>query len=594
MTTNELRQKYLDFFKSKDHKVITSASLIPENDPTVLFNTAGMQPLVPYLLGETHPAGTKLVNIQKCLRTVDFDNIGDDTHNTFFQMLGNWSLGDYFKEESIKWSFEFLTSREWLNLPLEKLAFTVYQGGHGVPKDEESFCFWENLGVSEDRIAYWGEDNFWSAGETGPCGPSSEIFYWTGDEPAPDKYDPNDETWVEIWNNVFMAYNKEQNGELNALKNKNVDTGMGFERTLAVLNGKKSAYETELFEPIIKEIEKISSKDYLNYKKEMRIISDHIRAIVFLIGDQNGITPSNADQGYILRRLIRRSIRIGKVLEIEKSFMSELAMIVIDNYGDFYTELKDNKDRIVSELEKEEEKFRETLEKGMKEFRTIIETRINGVSVDKKLASHSVFTLYTTYGFPIELIVEMAKEKGLEVDIGAFERDMKKHQDLSRAGAEQKFKGGLADTGEMSTKYHTATHLLHSALRKVLGDHVEQKGSNITGDRLRFDFTHTEKMTPEQKIEVEKIVNEAIDKKLSISMQEMTVEEAKDQGAIGLFGDKYEEKVKVYTIGTDSEVASKEICGGPHVESLEGMGYFKIKKEESSSSGVRRIKAILE
>jgi alanyl-tRNA synthetase len=574
MTANDLRALYLQFFKEKQHEIIPSASLIPENDATVLFTTAGMQPLVPYLLGEKHPAGTRLVNVQKCLRTVDIDNVGDDTHHTFFQMLGNWSLGDYFKKESIAWSFEFLTASEWLGLSLDKLAFTVYEGGHGIEKDEESFDYWKNLGVPEDRIAYWGEDNFWSAGETGPCGPSSEIFYWSGSQPAPREFDPNDETWVEIWNNVFMTYDRKKDGELVPLKNKNIDTGMGFERTLAALDGKKSSYETDLFQPIIKEIEKISHCKYEENARELRIIADHVRAAVFLIGDKSGVVPSNVDQGYVLRSLIRRSIRIGKQIGIEEKFVSKLAKIVIENYSDFYRELEENKERIISELDKEENKFWQTLEQGLKEF-------------DK---GTDPFILFTTYGFPIEMTVELAKEKGTEVDVEAFEKKMKEHQNLSRAGAEQKFKGGLADHGETTTKLHTATHLLHAALRQVLGDHVAQKGSNITPDRLRFDFVHEAKMTDEEKQEVEKLVNDWISQDSEVQCEEIPYKDAKDRGVIGLFEDKYGDVVKVYSVAD----VSAEMCGGPHVVRTGELGHFKIKKEESSSAGIRRIKAILE
>jgi alanyl-tRNA synthetase len=599
MNARELKQKYLDFFKSKDHVVIPSASLIPLNDSTVLFTTAGMQPLVPFLMGEKHPLGVRLVDIQKCLRTVDFENIGDNTHHTFFQMLGNWSLGDYFKKESIAWSFEFLTSPDWLNLPLNKLAFTVYEGKGNVPRDEESALLWKELGVPEGRIAYLGEDNFWSAGETGPCGPSSEIFYWSGDEEAPETFDEDDERWVEIWNNVFMTYNRKEDGELEALEMKNVDTGMGFERTLAVLDGKKSAYETDLFMPIIKQIEKLSGKKYYFQKGDlgleempecwetdmlsMRVIADHIRAAVFLMGDENGVTPSNVDQGYILRRLIRKAIRLGKLLGIEENFTSKLAEVVIEDYSESYPELKQNQEKILNGLRLEEEKFKVTLEKGLTKFSRMAEKGdINGTDA---------FLLFQSYGFPIEMTEELAEEKGIKVDSKAFEEEYNKHQELSRKGAEQKFKGGLADDSEQTTKLHTTTHLLNEALKKVLKNpDIAQRGSNITPDRLRFDFNFDRKLTAEEKQAIEDEVNRVISEGMEVTREEMKTEDALKAGAHGEFGAKYPEKVSVYTIGKDY---SKEICMGPHVKNTSELGKFKIKKEESSSAGVRRIKAVL-
>ena len=599
MNARELKQKYLDFFKSKGHVVIPSASLIPENDSTVLFTTAGMQPLVPFLMGEKHPLGVRLVDIQKCLRTVDFENIGDNTHHTFFQMLGNWSLGDYFKKESITWSFEFLTSPDWLNLPLSKLAFTVYEGKDKVPRDEESALLWKNLGVAEDRIAYLGKDNFWSAGDTGPCGPSSEIFYWTGDEEAPKKFDENDNRWVEIWNNVFITYNRKEDSTLEALATKNVDTGMGFERTLAVLNGKKSAYETDLFMPIIKQIEKLSHKKYeFNpenaklkempecWKEDMlsmRIIADHIRAAVFLMGDENGVTPSNVDQGYILRRLIRKAIRLGKVLGIEENFTAKLAEVVIKNYSDSYPELEQNKEKILDGLKLEEEKFKATLGKGLIKFSRMAEKGdINGADA---------FLLFQSYGFPIEMTEELAEEKGIKVDSKAFEEEYNKHQELSRKGAEQKFKGGLADDSDATTKLHTTTHLLNEALKKVLKNpDIAQRGSNITPERLRFDFNFDRKLTAEEIKAIEDEVNRVIQAKMEVVREEMKTEDAFKSGAKGEFGTKYPEKVSVYTIG---DSYSKEICMGPHVHNTSELGKFKIKKEESSSAGVRRIKAVL-
>ena len=583
MKARELKQKYLDFFKGKGHVVIPSASLIPLNDSTVLFTTAGMQPLVPFLMGEKHPLGVRLVDIQKCLRTVDFENIGDDTHNTFFQMLGNWSLGDYFKKESIAWSFEFLTSPDWLNLPLNKLAFTVYEGKGNVPRDEESALLWKELGVPEGRIAYLGEDNFWSAGDTGPCGPSSEIFYWSGDEEAPEKFDENDERWVEIWNNVFMTYNRKQEGDLVPLIKKNVDTGMGFERTLAVLNGEKSAYETDLFLPIINQIEKLSGKKYSDEQSNMRIIADHLRAAVFLMGDENGVTPSNVDQGYILRRLIRKAIRLGKVLDIKENFTAKLAEVVIENYSDSYPELENNKEKILAGLKLEEEKFKVTLEKGLTKFSRLAEKgNIDGPGA---------FLLFQSYGFPIEIIEELAEEKGIKVDSEAFKEEYNKHQELSRKGAEQKFKGGLADDSEATTKLHTTTHLLGEALKKVLKNpDIAQRGSNITPDRLRFDFNFDRKLTAEEKQAIEDEVNRVIQAKMEVVREEMKTEDALKAGAHGEFGAKYPEKVSVYTIGDNY---SKEICMGPHVHNTSELGKFKIKKEESSSAGVRRIKAVL-
>jgi alanyl-tRNA synthetase len=582
MNAKELKQKYLDFFKSKDHVVIPSASLIPLNDSTVLFTTAGMQPLVPFLMGQKHPLGVRLVDIQKCLRTVDFENIGDNTHHTFFQMLGNWSLGDYFKKESIAWSFEFLTSLDWLNLPLNKLAFTVYEGKDNVPRDEESALLWKELGVPEGRIAYLGEDNFWSAGETGPCGPSSEIFYWSGDEEAPEKFDDQDERWVEIWNNVFITYNRKDDSTLESLATKNVDTGMGFERTLAVLDGKKSAYETDLFMPIIKQIEKLSGKSYGAEKLNMRVIADHIRAAVFLMGDENGVTPSNVDQGYILRRLIRKAIRLGKVLGIEESFTSKLAEVIVEDYSESYPELKQNQEKILSGLNVEEEKFKVTLEKGLTKFSRMAEKGdVNGTDA---------FLLFQSYGFPIEMTEELAEEKGIKVDTKSFEEEYNKHQELSRKGAEQKFKGGLADDSEQTTKLHTTTHLLNEALKKVLKNpDIAQRGSNITPDRLRFDFNFDRKLTAEEKQAIEDEVNRVIQAKMEVVREEMKTEDALKAGAHGEFGAKYPERVSVYTIGD----YSKEICMGPHVHNTSELGKFKIKKEESSSAGVRRIKAVL-
>jgi alanyl-tRNA synthetase len=589
MDARELRQKYIDFFVSKGHKVIKSSSLIPENDPTVLFTTAGMHPLVPFLMGEKHPLGMRLVNYQKCVRTGDIDEVGDDTHLTFFEMLGNWSLGDYFKEDAIKWSFEFLTGKEWLNISPNKLAISVFAGEEGIPKDEEAAKIWMDLGIPKERIAYLDrEENWWGpAGETGPCGPDSEMFYWVGDEEAPEVFDPEDKRWVEIWNDVFMQYNKVKvegtdDFKYVELKEKNIDTGMGLERVVTVLNGEKSVYDTEIFARILEKIRELAAD---TNKRSERIIADHIRAATFMAGD--GAIPSNLDQGYVMRRLLRRAIREGKKIGIEKAFTHEIVQVIINQFGPVYEELVQKQDDILRVISAEEERFMNTLQQGLREFEKIS----NNIAQHggKKLSGRLAFKLYDTYGFPIEMTVDLAREHDLEVNLAEFEEAFKKHQELSRKGAEKKFKGGLADHTDLTTKLHTATHLLHQALRTVLGDHVEQKGSNITAERLRFDFTHPEKMTPEQKEEVEKLVNSKIQAALPVSMEEMTVEEAKKEGAIGLFAEKYGERVKVYNI----DGFSNEICGGPHVGNTSELGVFKIKKEESSSAGIRRIKATL-
>jgi alanyl-tRNA synthetase len=579
MQAKELKQKYLEFFKSKGHAIIPSASLIPVNDPTVLFNTAGMQPLAPYLTGEKHPQGKRLADVQKCLRTVDFENIGDDTHHTFFEMLGNWSLGDYFKEDAIKWSFEFLTSKEWLGLPLSKLAFTVYKGEGDVPKDSESASIWESLGVSKDRIAFLGSDNFWIAGEAGPCGPSSEMFYWTGDSEAPAKFDDSDERWVEIWNDVFMAYNKSEDGSITKLKQQNVDTGMGLERTAAVLLGKKSAYETDLFQPIIKKIVSLSGKDYEDNKKAMRIIADHLRAATFVLAE--GLEPSNTDRGYILRRLIRRAIRFGKQLGITTEFTSLIAEVVVSEYCEGYPELKENKNKIISELQKEEKKFEITLEKGLREFEKM--------ATKGNLSGEDAFLLFQSYGFPLEMTEELADERKVKVDAEQFFAAYERHQKLSRTATEGKFKGGLADLSDESVKLHTATHLLNEALRKVVSSDIKQRGSNITPERLRFDFTFDRKLTDEEKKAVEDEVNKVINADLKVVRKEMLQEEAAKLGAQAEFGKKYPDTVSVYLVGD----YSIELCGGPHVNSTKEIGHFKIVKEQSSSAGVRRIKAVI-
>jgi len=616
MTARELRQKYLDFFKSKGHAIIPSAPLVPENDPTVLFTTAGMHPLVPFLMGEKHPQGKRLANIQKCVRTVDIDEVGDNRHLTFFEMLGNWSLGDYFKREAIEWSFEFLTSEKWLGLDPRRLYVTVFEGDEDAVRDEESIRIWqeqfakagikaevteEDKKVSyEKRIVPLGkDDNWWGpAGETGPCGPCTEMFY----DVSPELGEINDTfenlvknfRLMEIWNDVFMEFNKKADGTFERMSQQNVDTGMGLERTLVVITGKENVFDTELFRPLFQKIEEISGKSYEDEeaKVPIRVISDHLKAAVFMIAD--GVLPSNVERGYVLRRLIRRAIRQGKILGIENNFVSSIAQEVIAMYQDVYPELKKEQGKIIEELVKEEKKFRETLEKGLKKIKEIIaESR-----KEEKISGKKAFYLFSTYGFPLELTKEIAAEHNLAVNEEEFHEEFKKHQELSRTVSAGMFKGGLADAGEKAAKLHTATHLLLAALRKVLGNHVVQKGSNITSERLRLDFSHSQKMTPEEIAAVENLVNEAIAKNIPVKCEEMTLEEAKKEGALGVFGEKYGEKVKVYSIAelsTDSgQVFSKEICGGPHARSTGELGKFRIVKEESSSAGVRRIKAMLE
>lgn len=595
ITIDELRSKYIDFFKSKGHVEISGRSLIPENDPTVLFTTAGMHPLVPYLMGEPHPAGTRLTDVQKCVRTGDIDDVGDASHLTFFEMLGNWSLGDYFKKESIAYSFEFLTDEKYLGIPIDKLSFTVFEGNEDAPRDEESASIWESLGVSKDRIFFLPkEDNWWGpAGETGPCGPDTEIFIDTGKPACGSNCRPgcNCGKYVEIWNNVFMQYHKNIDGSYSPLKRKCVDTGMGVERTVAMLQGKPSVYNTEAFTSIIKSIEDISGVKYGDNEKtdtSIRIIADHVRTACFILGDPKTTLPSNIGAGYVLRRLIRRAVRHGKKLGIDGNFLSVPASAVIAQNAGFYTELKENETLILTELKAEEDKFLETLKKGEAEFEKMLPNLLKNPK--KIIPGRMAFKLYDTYGFPIELTEELASESGLTVNREEFDEAFKKHQELSRAGSEQVFKGGLADHSEQTTAYHTATHLLHKALRMVLGDHVQQKGSNITAERLRFDFSHPEPMTDAEKKEVERLVNEAIKADLPVTMEVMPLEEAKKIGAMALFGEKYEDVVKVYKIGD----FSTEVCGGPHVERTGSLGRFCIKKEQSSSSGVRRIRAVLE
>ena len=598
ITIDELRRKYIEFFKARGHAEISGKSLIPENDPTVLFTTAGMHPLVPYLLGEPHPAGKRLTDYQKCIRTGDIDMVGDTSHLTFFEMLGNWSLGDYFKNEAIHWSYEFLTSPDYLGIDPIKLSVTVFAGDESVPRDDESAYLWKKVGIPEERIFFLPrEDNWWGpAGETGPCGPDTEMFVDTG-APAcgPDcKPGCHCGKYFEIWNDVFMQYNKKADGSYELLARPCVDTGMGIERTVAMLQGKKSVYEIEAFTPILKVLESITGKTYgvsssdAEIDRSFRIIADHIRAAAFILGDPKAVLPSNIGAGYVLRRLIRRAVRHGKKLGIEGLFLSMPAQAVIDIYKEPYPELLENAGRIFEELEREEKKFLETLQKGEHEFEKILPNLLK--NPDKTMPGRLAFKLYDTYGFPIELTEELAAEHELKVDKQGFEESFKKHQEISRAGSEQVFKGGLADNSEIVTRYHSATHLLHKALRLVLGNHVAQKGSNITAERLRFDFSHPAPMTPEQIAAVERIVNEQIARDLPVTMEMMPPEEAKAAGAIALFGEKYEPIVKVYTMGD----FSKEVCGGPHVSHTGEIGKFKIIKEQSSSAGVRRIYAVLE
>ena len=589
MKTIDLKETYLKFFESKGHKIIPSAPIIPENDPTCLFNTAGMQPLVPYLKGEPHPEGKRLTDVQKCFRTNYLDSIGDTTHHTFFEMLGNWSLGDYFKKESISWSFEFLTKK--LEIPVEKLAVTVFKGNDIVPADTESAEIWESLGIKKDKIAFLSEEhNWWPNMEMlGPYGPDTEIFYWRSEEPVPEKFDEENENWVEIWNNVFMQYNHEENGKFTPLKNKNVDTGLGVERVTAILEGYTDNYKSSVWKDVIKKIEEISGLSYENeeYTRSMRIIADHIRAIVIIAGDDAGIKPSNTDQGYILRRLIRRTIRYAKKLNIDinSDWEQQLAELIINKYSKYYGELERNRSDILETLKNEKIKFNRTLEHGLKEFEKVVKN-IDGDTINKDIA----FRLYDTFGFPIELTEELAGELGLKVDTEGFKQKFAEHQEKSRKGSTGKFKGGLASTGEMETKYHTATHLLNAALKKVLGPHVHQKGSNITAERMRFDFSHPAKMTDEEKKQTEDLVNEYIKMAIPVEKLEMKKEDALKMGAEAMFIDKYGDIVSVYKIGD----VSLELCGGPHVKNTSELGHFKIKKEEASSAGVRRIKAILE
>jgi len=593
LTSDELRKLYLDFFRARGHAIIKSASLIPENDPTVLFTTAGMHPLVPYLLGAKHPAGKRLSDVQKCVRTGDIDDVGDASHCTFFEMLGNWSLGDYFKKEAITWSYEFLTGKEWLDIDPDKLHFTCFAGDEDAPRDTESYEIWRSLGVKESHIHFLPKKyNWWGpAGQTGPCGPDTEMFIDTGKPPCSDQCDPSCDCgkYLEIWNDVFMEYNKQADGSYIPLDQKNVDTGMGLDRTATILQGKESVYDTDAFRPVISKIEDLSGKAYDGAEEEVkrafRIVADHMRCSTFMIGDERGITPSNVDQGYVLRRLLRRAIRFAGALGVPEGSLPKIAQVVIDQYGHAYEELRDNKARILSEIEKEESRFQKTIAQGMREFDKVV-SKLNGSEIDGK----SAFRLYDTFGFPIEFTLELAAERGLTVDEAGFDAAFKHHQELSHAGAQQRFAGGLADTGEQTARLHTATHLLHAGLRKFLDESVSQKGSNITAERLRFDFNFPRKVEKEELDKIEAFVNEAIAAGVDVQMEEMSVEEAKAKGAIGVFDSKYGDVVKVYSIPG----YSMEICGGPHAGNTAELGHFKIKKEQSSSSGVRRIKAVLE
>ena len=650
ITSAQLREMFQSFMESKGHKRIQSASIIPENDPTVLFTTAGMHPLVPYLMGTPHPAGTRLTDVQKCIRTGDIEEVGDPSHLTFFEMLGNWSLGDYFKKEAISWSWEFLTSPDYLGLDKDKLAFSVFAGDEDCPRDEEAHDIWRSMGVAEDHIFYLPKENNWwgPAGQTGPCGPDTEMFIIRDKAPCGPNCSPacSCGRYLEIWNDVFMQYNKQKDGTFIPLEKKNVDTGMGLERTICVLTGKKTVYETDAFSGIIAKIAELSGKGYEDDEattRAFRVVADHLRTSTFILGDDRGVSPSNTDQGYILRRLIRRAVRYGMSLGMADGFTAEIAQVIINQYKEVYPELERNAAFVTEQLKLEEGRFARTLKQGEKEFEKVYTNTVNlkalldsiltaedkvafaqemakvkklrpspdmmpiieaanaadeaalVAAVNARMASlnvldgRSAFKLYDTFGFPIEMTIELAAEKGLTVDEADFAERFKQHQEKSHQGAEQKFKGGLADHSEQTAKLHTATHLLHAALRKVLGDEVAQKGSNITAERLRFDFSFGRKMTAEEIAEVERLVNVAIEAKAPVVCEEMTVPEAKEKGAIGLFESKYGEKVRTYKMGE----FSFEICGGPHAENTGDLGSFKIQKEESSSAGVRRIKAVI-
>ena len=594
-TSESLRTLYLKFFESKGHKIIPSASLIPENDPTVLFTTAGMHPLVPYLLGEKHPAGNRLCDVQKCVRTGDIDEVGDSSHCTFFEMLGNWSLGDYFKNEMIPWSFEFLTSPEYLGIPVEDIAVTCFAGDDDCPKDGESAALWEKCGILPRNIYFLPKSgNWWGpAGTTGPCGPDTEMHIIRNHKEA-DKlgaYDFDNApagTFLEVWNDVFMQYNKNAEGKYEPLKQKNVDTGMGLERTLCILNGKASVYETDIFENAIAEIERLTGCRYGESEevtKAFRVVLDHVRTATFMLGDTKGIVPSNTDQGYILRRIIRRAVRFGRNIGLPQGALNNVSKTIIAKYADVYPELAVNSARVYEELEKEENKFSKTLQQGLREFEKATACIAAGGVIDGVTAFH----LYDTYGFPVEITCEMAREKGLNVDVGGYEAAYAEHQEKSRAGSEARFACGLADHKEETTRLHTATHLLHAALKKVCSPDIQQKGSNITEERLRFDFNFSRKLTPEEVAEVENLVNAQIKADVPVVMREMSLEQAREEGFTGLFESKYGETVKTYSIGG----FSKEICGGPHASRTGELGTFKIAKQENVSAGVKRIKAVL-
>ena len=575
-----LKDLYINFFVGKGHKQIPSAPVVPENDPSVLFNTAGMQPLIPYLMGERHPYGTRLCDYQKCIRTNDLDEVGDTYHHTFFEMLGNWSLGDYFKDEAISWSFEFLTTV--LNIPVERLAVTVFAGNDLIPFDQVSYDKWLSLGIKKERIAKTVEDNFWIAGETGPCGSDTEMFYWRSNDPIPEKFDTEDKRWVEIWNDVFMEFEKKSDGSITELPKKNVDTGMGVERTVAILEGVNDNYESSLWKDVIELISKISNKPYKGNEKSMRIIADHLRTSVFILADPAGIKPSNTDQGYILRRLIRRAIRHAKTLEIDinSNWEERIANLLISKYETYYKELSDNKNIVISELKNEKNKFNKTLEKGLKQFEKVSKNDIDG---------ETAFHLFDTFGFPLELTIELASEKGLKVDTKGYEEKFKEHQEKSRTASQGKFKGGLSGHSEMETKYHTCTHLLNAALKQVVDKNVHQKGSNITEERMRFDFSCDHKLSDEEKQKTEELVNKWIKEGHEVTVTEMSKNDAIASGAECMFIEKYPDTVTVYSIGD----FSKELCGGPHVKNTNELGEFHIMKEEASSAGVRRIKGIL-
>lgn len=591
MTSNELREAYLTFFKDRGHSIISSASLIPENDPTVLFTTAGMHPLVPYLLGQKHPQGVRLCDVQKCVRTGDIDEVGDATHCTFFEMLGNWSLGDYFKQESITFSFDFLT--KVLEIPVDKIAVTVFEGDEDAPRDEVSANIWAELGIPRDKIFYLPKKHNWwgPAGQTGPCGGDTEIFIDTGKPACSDNCSPACDCgkYVEIWNNVFMEYNKTIDGKFEPLSQKNVDTGMGLERTICMLNGVGSVYETDFFTDVIALIEKLSGKTYgddADTTKAMRVIADHIRTATFILGDDKGITPSNVDQGYVLRRLIRRAVRFARVIGMDAEGIIKVSEAFIAKYANIYDELGRNQAKIITELHTEIERFSKTIENGLKEIEKVMKYMQNNM-----LNGKTAFRLYDTFGFPLEMTIEICKEKGFDVDVDGYHKAFAEHQLKSQKGAEQKFKGGLADSSELTTNLHTATHIMNACLKKVLNDpNINQKGSNITAERLRFDFNFDRPLTQEEKDAVQNMVNEVIERGIDIVCEEMTIDEARNAGAIGVFGSKYDERVKVYTIGD----VSKEICGGPHAKNTKDLGKFRIVKEQSSSAGVRRIKAVLE